>query len=46
MIEYFHNKQIEHNDYKSLYILLSKSFKKLDSSVQEKMSGVYMIYND
>lgn len=46
MIEYFYNKQIEDENYKSLYISLSKSFKRLDNDVQDKISGIYFIYND
>lgn len=46
MIEYFYNNQIEDKDYKSLYVSLTKSFKKLDSDSQNKIAGIYIIYND
>lgn len=46
MIEYFYDKQIDSNDYKSLYLAISKSFKKLDNDIQDKISGIYLIYND
>lgn len=46
MIEYFSNTQINDNDYKSLYKQLSKSFKRLEEDCQDKIIGIYLIYND
>lgn len=46
MIEYFYDIQVNDGDYKSLYKCISNSFKRLDSDVQDKISGVYLIYND
>lgn len=46
MIEYLSSMQINDNDYKSLYIGISKSFKRLDEDCQDKLNGVYLIYND
>ena len=45
MIEYIYDRQIESKDYKLLYSSISNAFKNLNKEYNNKISGVYIIYN-